>query len=94
MSRKEIEEFNANLRAEWGITRKIDREPALWPSEVFWRDHQPWLEERGYLLRPRYQPDWVPWWTGVRKDWSRCEDGQSFHVWLLNIAKHYSLTFL
>ncbi|CAL1706278.1 unnamed protein product [Somion occarium] len=31
----------------------------LWPSELFWRDHQPWLAERGYMLRPRYHPDWV-----------------------------------
>ncbi|KAI3604625.1 hypothetical protein WG66_008496 [Moniliophthora roreri] len=25
-------------------------------GEVFWRDHQPWLENRGYMLRPRYHP--------------------------------------
>lgn len=31
-------------------------------SEVFWRDHQEWLEEKGYVLRPRYQPEWVPSW--------------------------------
>ncbi|KAJ7092012.1 hypothetical protein B0H15DRAFT_883449 [Mycena belliarum] len=30
--------------------------------EIFWRDHVPWLKERGYELRPRYQPDWAPSW--------------------------------
>ncbi|KAH8107733.1 kinase-like domain-containing protein [Cristinia sonorae] len=31
-------------------------------EEVFWRDHQPWLEQKGYRLRPRYKPDWIPSW--------------------------------
>ncbi|KAJ7179691.1 kinase-like domain-containing protein [Mycena filopes] len=30
--------------------------------EYFWRDYRPWLLERGYRLRPRYQPGWVPSW--------------------------------
>ncbi|OJT15428.1 hypothetical protein TRAPUB_8016 [Trametes pubescens] len=30
--------------------------------ECWWRDHQGWLAERGYLLRPRYRPDWKPSW--------------------------------
>ena len=34
----------------------------LLPGELFWRDHQPWLEERGYKLRPRFQPGWVASW--------------------------------
>ncbi|KAJ7429149.1 hypothetical protein FB451DRAFT_1071317, partial [Mycena latifolia] len=29
-------------------------------SEVFWRDHSPWLREHGYVLRQRCQPNWVP----------------------------------
>ncbi|KAJ3477236.1 hypothetical protein NLI96_g10603 [Meripilus lineatus] len=32
----------------------------LLPGEEFWRDHQVWLQEQGYMLRPRYHPDWVP----------------------------------
>ncbi|KAJ3776849.1 kinase-like domain-containing protein [Lentinula raphanica] len=36
---------------------------SLWPSEVFWRDHYEWLKNKGYLLRPRYHPDWVPSWS-------------------------------
>ena len=35
-------------------------------SEYFWRDHQPWLQTQGYMLRPRYHPDWVP--SGDRFD--------------------------
>ncbi|KAI0363368.1 hypothetical protein BV20DRAFT_958430 [Pilatotrama ljubarskyi] len=31
-------------------------------SECWWRDHQVWLQERGYMLRPRYRPGWRPSW--------------------------------
>ncbi|KAF9005485.1 kinase-like domain-containing protein [Cyathus striatus] len=30
--------------------------------ETFWRDHQTWLKTAGYILRPRYYPEWVPSW--------------------------------
>ncbi|KAK7692245.1 hypothetical protein QCA50_003870 [Cerrena zonata] len=42
----------------------------LLPREVFWRDHQVWLAEQGYMSRPRYKPDWVSSW------WVHFEDGQ------------------
>jgi hypothetical protein len=48
----------------------------LYTSELFWRDHQPWLKECGYLLRPRYHPDWVASWKGVHDNWDDCEDAQ------------------
>lgn len=48
--------------------------------EYFWRDRQPWLQERGYMLRPRYTPDWKPSWLGTTKHYSDCEDGQSTMV--------------
>ena len=35
-------------------------------EEVVWRDLQPWLEERGYMLRPRYRVGWVPKWKGTK----------------------------
>ncbi|KAJ7091961.1 hypothetical protein B0H15DRAFT_777902, partial [Mycena belliarum] len=35
----------------------------LLEREVYWRDHQLWLKECGYELRPRYQHDWVPSWA-------------------------------
>jgi len=49
----------------------------LEPKEIFWRDHQPWLQERGYMLRPRYRPDWKASWI-VNKDLPvfRCEDSE------------------
>ncbi|TFK64546.1 hypothetical protein BDN72DRAFT_963120 [Pluteus cervinus] len=35
----------------------------LRPSEIWWRDHQPWLETCGYALRERFKPGWIPSWT-------------------------------
>ena len=32
---------------------------ALFPDETVWRDKQKMLQERGYLLRPRFRPGWV-----------------------------------
>jgi hypothetical protein len=42
--------------------------------EVFWSKHYKWLEDSGYLLRPRYSPGWVPSWQGTSKDPPACED--------------------
>lgn len=33
------------------------------PVEHFWKEHQPWLKEQGYELRPRYEPNWTPSWV-------------------------------
>ena len=38
----------------------------LGDEEVPWRDLQPWLEQRGYILRPRYRVGWVPKWKGTK----------------------------
>ncbi|KIJ23381.1 hypothetical protein M422DRAFT_39644 [Sphaerobolus stellatus SS14] len=46
----------------------------LMDSELFWRDHQAFLQNRGYMLRPRYHPHWVPSWTGKRKKPIKFED--------------------
>ncbi|RDB25453.1 hypothetical protein Hypma_007491 [Hypsizygus marmoreus] len=52
------------------------KEGRLQQGELFWRDHQPWLEERGYTLRRRYHPDWVAsWLSSPDKSWLSCEDG-------------------
>ncbi|EIW62637.1 uncharacterized protein TRAVEDRAFT_34025 [Trametes versicolor FP-101664 SS1] len=47
-------------------------------AECWWRDHQEWLAERGYLLRHRYRPDWKPSWLAKKEpflmeyeDWYR-----------------------
>ncbi|KAI0351964.1 kinase-like protein [Trametes cingulata] len=46
----------------------------LLPSEVFWRERYRYLEEAGYLLRPRYAPNWEPSWMGTNLDPTYCED--------------------
>jgi len=45
-------------------------------DELAWRDRQPWLEEHGYMLRPRYRQDWKPSWEGTTKSHLSCEDGR------------------
>lgn len=42
--------------------------------EERWVSFQPYLLSKGYRLRPRYQPDWVPSWTNTDLIPSRCED--------------------
>ncbi|KAJ3712463.1 hypothetical protein C8R42DRAFT_647607 [Lentinula raphanica] len=49
----------------------------LWTCELFWRDHYDWLKSKGYLLRPRFHPDWVPSWIGTSARPRGCEDSQS-----------------
>ncbi|KAJ3776846.1 hypothetical protein FB446DRAFT_635306 [Lentinula raphanica] len=49
----------------------------LWTCELFWRDHYDWLKSKGYLLRPRFHPDWVPSWVGTSARPRGCEDSQS-----------------
>jgi hypothetical protein len=50
------------------------------PDELYWCSLQKWLEECGYMLRPRYLPGWVPSWEGTKKLWVDFEDGQVFFV--------------
>jgi len=52
------------------------RPEALGPGESWWRDHYQWLKEAGYLLRPRFDPAWIPSWFGTKKDWLDCEDAK------------------
>ncbi|KAJ7252088.1 hypothetical protein B0H12DRAFT_1202638 [Mycena haematopus] len=56
-------------------TSRVAYDPnKIWSPEIFWRDHQVWLQECGYMLRPRYRPDWVPSWLGTEKDPEDFED--------------------
>ncbi|KAH6890066.1 other/AgaK1 protein kinase [Coprinopsis sp. MPI-PUGE-AT-0042] len=54
-----------------GLPRK--NADQLSEKEVYWRDHYQWLFERGYRLRSRYHPDWVPSWQSDREK-RECED--------------------
>lgn len=58
------------------VSEKAMAEMRLYKSEVYWRDRYNWLKECGYLLRPRYHPDWVASWKDGKKLWIMCEDGQ------------------
>ena len=49
----------------------------LFKSEYFWRDHQSWLADMGYMLRPRYRQDWEPSWVKTKESYFLCEDGQA-----------------
>lgn len=65
----------------FGDTSKVLEEGRLYEPEIFWRDHYLWLQDKGYLLRPRYHPDWVASWKGdPTKLHFFCEDGQPSHV--------------
>lgn len=51
-------------------------------SEIFWRDIQPWLQSRGYQLRRRYRPGWIPAWKQRKTSlfWWEFEDSMKAHV--------------
>lgn len=42
--------------------------------EAFWRERYEYLKARGYLLRPRFQPEWTPSWLGTNRHPTYCED--------------------
>jgi hypothetical protein len=48
--------------------------------EVKWRDRQPFLESKGYMLRPRLRPGWTPSWLSTGQDHYNCEDGARLPV--------------
>ncbi|OAX33044.1 hypothetical protein K503DRAFT_869802 [Rhizopogon vinicolor AM-OR11-026] len=53
-----------------------DRRPgALSVPETWWCQQYLWLKSQGYLLRPRYAPDWKPSWEGTQRSPFECEDG-------------------
>lgn len=34
----------------------------LYKDEIFWRDRYQFFRRKGYILRPRYHPDWQASW--------------------------------
>jgi hypothetical protein len=64
------------LTVETWRSKPPDPPEVLRGSELFWSGHQKWLEDCGYMLRPRYLPGWVPSWEGKKKSWFDSEDGQ------------------
>ena len=58
------------------LTEELDSGRAVLDEvETPWRDRQPFLQARGYALRPRYRPGWVASWTlNKALDAPLCED--------------------
>jgi hypothetical protein len=54
----------------------------------YWRNNYEWLRDRGYQLRPRYSPDWIPSWIGTTKPHWNFEDGVNLVVRSLNLSLH------
>ncbi|KAI9432584.1 kinase-like domain-containing protein [Lactarius indigo] len=46
-------------------------------TERWWGDRYDDIAERGYMLRPRYRPQWEPSWLKTGKDFYTVEDGQA-----------------
>ena len=62
---------------DWISNPLSGRDPEkLAQLEIWWAERQKTLEQAGYMLRPRYLPDWRPSWTGTDKFYLLCEDGQ------------------
>lgn len=55
--------------------QNANAECRLYSDELYWRDRYFAFKDRGYLLRPRYHPEWVASWKGTNKNWLECEDG-------------------
>ena len=49
-------------------------------SERWWVERQEALEQAGYMLRPRFRPDWQPSWTGTNRRYLDFEDGYGNRV--------------
>lgn len=55
--------------------------------ESFWRYHQVWLAEKGYMLRPRYRPGWVASWKSSSKPPVDCEDSLTLVVSVVRVIE-------
>ncbi len=67
-------------------------EGGLFEHEFFWRDHQRWLADAGYILRPRFREDWQPSWLKSKKLFFQCEDGQTTVVSFVPYSIHVQLS--
>ena len=66
--------------AAFGTTER--RPPEMRDNrEAWWSDRFDWLKDRGYLLRARYSPTWVPSWKNSTKVWFEHEDSRNLDVY-------------
>lgn len=66
--------------AAFGTTQQLPPETRD-SREIWWSNHSEWLKNRGYLLRARYAPDWVPSWKTSAKVWFEHEDSRNLEVY-------------
>jgi hypothetical protein len=52
----------------------LEDDEGLSTSEIWWMEQYDFLESRGYRLRPRYRPGWIPSWHTNGKPNYLCED--------------------
>jgi len=64
-ARRELfkEEFGRPVSMK--LEEKFASKAALSIIEEEWRDRQVFLESKGYILRPRLRPSWIPSWTAI-----------------------------
>ena len=60
-------------------TAKTSEDPPNYDDELaiaekWWKERYNLLENRGYRLRPRYQPGWTPSWVKTSLSKYDCED--------------------
>lgn len=56
----------------------LSRSPEeLSDAEKRWVSYQPYLVSKGYQLRPRYRPDWIPSWKSTGAYPYDCEDSSN-----------------
>ncbi|KAH9026729.1 hypothetical protein EDB85DRAFT_160581 [Lactarius pseudohatsudake] len=62
------------------LTSAHEVKSLLSSHEVKWRDRQPFLESKGYMLRPRLRPGWTPSWISAGKHYEFSEDSTRLPV--------------
>ena len=68
--------------AAFGDTPTVKSRSQLSEPELWWSRHYTWLKDNGYILRPRYAPDWTPSWKTTKESWVFCEDSHGALVWI------------
>jgi hypothetical protein len=76
------------------VSRPAFRHEELVDYELFWRNNYEWLKAQGYLLRPRYEPNWKPSWEGTDKSWDECEDASMIWVSLSKLERFPELSLV
>ena len=84
---EETRALKAQLELEVFGFVSTPREDELAMPEVWWSQHFSWLQDRGYLLRQRYSPDWKPSWPGTKRSKFTSEDGRAARVRCFQLPK-------